>query len=212
MKLYDFGPAGSAKRVRMFLAEKKLDVPMVELNVREGEQYSEPYSSMNPFHCVPFLELDDGSVIAESVSICRYLDELHPEPSLFGHTPEQRATIDMWNRRIELDGYMPMLHAVRNQLPLFAGRVIPGTRSDLEQSPAVVERGQAMLHVLLGRIDPLITDRSFIAGETVSIADLTAWFTLNMADNMGMSLADNYPNMTRWYKEFSARDSVQAVS
>ena len=104
MKLYDFGPAASAQRVRMFLAEKGLEVPIVELNVRDDRQFQEPFTTMNPFHCVPFLELDDGTVIAESVSICRYLEELHPEPSLFGRGAVERATIDMWNRRVELDG------------------------------------------------------------------------------------------------------------
>ena len=99
MKLYDFGPAANAQRVRVFLAEKDIDVPVEQLNVREDRQFAEPYTSMNPFHCVPFLELDDGTVIAESISICRYLEELHPEPSLFGRTAEERAVVDMWLRR-----------------------------------------------------------------------------------------------------------------
>ena len=128
VKLYDFGPAANAKRVRMFLVEKGMTVPTVELNVRDGAQFEEPYTSMNPFHCVPFLELDDGTVIAESVSICRYLEELQPEPSLFGRDAAERAIIDMWSRRVELDGFMPALHATRNDVPLFAGRVVPGTR------------------------------------------------------------------------------------
>jgi len=209
MKLYDFGLAGSGKRVRVFLAEKNLDIPIVELNVRDGEQFKEPFNTLNPFHCVPFLELDDGSIIAESVSICRYLDELYPEPSLFGHTHQERATIDMWNRRIELDGYMPMLHAVRNQVPMFAGRVLPGTRTSLPQSPAVGERGQEMLKTLLGRVDPLMADRTFIAGDTVSVADITAWFMMNMAATINLELGDEFPNMQRWHTMFSARPSTK---
>ena len=126
MKLYDFGPAANSKRVRMFLAEKGLKLPTVELNVRDDEQFKEPFTSMNPFHCVPFLELDDGTVIAESISVCRYLEELHPEPSLFGRTSAERGIIDMWARRVELDGFLPLLHATRNDMPLFAGRVVPG--------------------------------------------------------------------------------------
>ena len=100
MKLYDFGPAASAKRVRIFLHEKGIQVPTVELDVRDGAQYKEPFTTMNPFHCVPFLELDNGTVIAESISICRYLEELNPTPSLFGQNSEERAVIDMWNRRV----------------------------------------------------------------------------------------------------------------
>ena len=84
MKLYDFAMAPNAQRVRIFLAEKGLEVPTEQLNIREDKQFVEPFTSMNPFHCVPFLALDDGTVIAESISICRYLEELHPEPPLFG--------------------------------------------------------------------------------------------------------------------------------
>ena len=125
MKLYDFELAPNAQRVRVFLAEKGLEVPTEQLNVRDDDQFVEPFTSMNPFHCVPFLELDDGKVIAESMSICRYLEELHPEPPLFGRTAEERAVIDMWLRRFELDAFIPMLHAVRNHVPMFAGRVVP---------------------------------------------------------------------------------------
>lgn len=209
MKLYDFGLAGSGKRVRVFLAEKNLDIPIVELNVRDGEQFKEPFNTLNPFHCVPFLELDDGSIIAESVSICRYLDELYPEPSLFGQSTQQRAVIDMWNRRIELDGYMPMLHAVRNQVPMFTGRVLPGTRNSLPQLPAVVDRGKDMLKTLLSRVDPLLANQTFIAGDTVSVADITAWFMMNMAATINVDFIDDYPNMRRWQTMFSARPSTQ---
>ena len=100
MKLYDFELAPNAQRVRVFLAEKGLEVPTQQLNVRDDDQFVEPFTSMNPFHCVPFLELDDGKVIAESMSICRYLEELHPEPPLFGRTAEERAVIDMWLGRL----------------------------------------------------------------------------------------------------------------
>ena len=210
MKLYDFGPAANAQRVRMFLAEKGLSVPLVELNVRDDKQFAEPFSSMNPFHCVPFLELDNGAVIAESISICRYLEELHPEPSLFGRTPEARALIDMWNRRVELDGFMPGLHAVRNSVPMFAGRVVPGTRTDLPQLPAMAERGREMLEVFLGRLEPLMGDREFIAGTEISIADLTGYFTLGMAGRLGVDVAGRYPEVHRWHRAISARPSAQA--
>ncbi len=209
MKLYDFPPAANGQRVRVFLAEKGLKVPTVELNVREGQQYKEPFASLNPFNCVPFLELDDGTVIAESVSVCRYLEELNPEPSLFGRDAVERATVDMWNRRIEIDGFMPILHAVRNHLPNFKGRVIPGTRSDLPQLPAIVERGQDMLKVLLGRIDPQLAKSEFIAGPTISIADITGFFMMNMAKNMEMDIKGLYPNVFRWHQALSKRPSTQ---
>ena len=209
MKLYDFAPAANAQRVRVFLTEKGLEVPIVELNVRDGAQYQEPFNSMNPFHCVPFLELDDGTVIAESVSVCRYLEELHPEPSLFGRNPEERAVIDMWNRRIEIDGFMPILHAVRNHVPFFKGRVIPGTRSELPQLPAMVERGKDMLKVLLDRVDPQLAKSEFIAGLAISIADITGYFMMNMANALEMDIEGPYPNVFRWHQALSTRPSTQ---
>ncbi len=210
MKLYDFGPAANSKRVRMFLVEKGLEVPTVQLNVRDDEQFKEPFTSMNPFHCVPFLELDDGTVIAESISVCRYLEELHPEPSLFGRTAAERGIIDMWNRRVELDGFMPLLHATRNDMPLFAGRVVPGTRTDLTQLPAMVARGQEMGHVFFERLEPQMQDNEFIAGADVSIADITAWFVINMANRFEMGMAERYPNIQRWHAMFSARPCAEA--
>ena len=210
LKLYDFGPAANSKRVRMFLVEKNMDVPIVELNVRDDDQFKEPYTSMNPFHCVPFLELDDGTVIAESISVCRYLEELQPEPSMFGRTAVERATIDMWNRRVELDGFMPILHATRNQVPLFAGRVVPGTRTDLPQLPAMVERGQEMLHIFLERLDPQLAGNQFVAGDEVSIADITCFFVINMANRFEMGVQERYPGIHRWHSEFSERPSASA--
>ncbi|MCG8694740.1 MAG: glutathione S-transferase family protein [Minwuiales bacterium] len=208
MILHDFGPAANGQRVRMFLAEKGLDIKTAELNVRDGAQYEEPYNSMNPFHCVPFLELDDGTVIAESVSICRYLEELHPEPSLFGRDAVERGVIDMWNRRVELDGFMPVLHAVRNHVPLFAGRVVPGTRTDLEQEPAIVERGKSMMKIFLARLDPQLAKNPFIAGDRFSIADITGHFALRATGLLEMDIEGEFPNVFRWQGEVAARPSV----
>ena len=210
MQLYDFGPAANSKRVRIFLAEKGVTIPIVELNVRDGAQFKEPFTTMNPFHCVPFLELDDGTVIAESISICRYLEELHPEPSLFGIDAADRAKIDMWNRRIELDGFMPALHAVRNTVPVFKGRVVPGTRTDLEQLPTMVTRGKEMLDILLARLEPQLGANTFIAGANISIADITCYFVINMANTIELDVESKYPNIFRWYENFSTRPSTQA--
>lgn len=211
MKLYDFGPAANAKRVRMFLVEKDMEVPTVQLDVRNGAQFEEPYDSMNPFHCVPFLELDDGTVIAESISVCRYLEEaVQPEPPLFGRGPKERAVVDMWNRRVELDGFMPALHATRNHVPMFAGRVVPGTRTDLPQLPTMVARGKEMLEIFLPRLDAQLADNEFTAGASVSIADITCFFVAGMAERFEMDLAGNWPHVHRWRTAFSARPSADA--
>ncbi len=209
MKLYDFELAANAQRVRVFLAEKGLEVPIEQLNVRDDDQFAEPFSSMNPFHCVPFLQLDDGTVIAESMSICRYLEELHPEPALFGRTAEERAVIDMWLRRFELDGFIPMLHAVRNHVPMFAGRVVPGTRTDLPQLPEMVTRGKEMMEIFLGRVEPHMAQNEFVAGPEFTVADITGFFTVRMTVPMEMDLATSYPAVAAWFAKVSARPAFQ---
>ncbi|MBR0751137.1 glutathione S-transferase family protein [Bradyrhizobium jicamae] len=209
MKLYDFGPAASAQRVRVFLAEKGLDLPTEQLNVREGAQYTPALTEMNPFHCVPFLELDDGTIIAESLSICRYLEELYPTPALFGRTSTERAVIDMWLRRFELDGLVPMLHAVRNSMPAFAGRVVPGTRNGLPQLPELVTRGREMLEIFLGRVEPHMTKNVFVAGSEFSVADITGFFALRSANTLKMDVETRYPAIAAWFAKISARPSFQ---
>lgn len=209
MKLYDFGPAANAQRVRVFLAEKGLEVPTRQLNVREDAQFAEPFTTMNPFHCVPFLELDNGTVITESMSICRYLEELHPEPSLFGRTAEERAFIEMWLRRFELDGFIPMLHALRNHMPMFAGRVVPGTRSDLPQLPAMVTRGKEMFEIFLGRVEPHMSRNDFVAGPRFTIADITAFFTVRLTQPLEMDINASYPAIAAWFAKISARPAFK---
>ena len=209
MKLYDFELAPNAQRVRVFLAEKGLEVPTEQLNVRDDDQFVEPFTSMNPFHCVPFLELDDGKVIAESMSICRYLEELHPEPPLFGRTAEERAVIDMWLRRFELDAFIPMLHAVRNHVPMFAGRVVPGTRTDLPQLPVMVTRGKEMMEVFLARVEPHMAQNEFIAGPDFTIADITGYFTVRMTNALEMDLTASYPAVTAWFAKVSQRPAFR---
>ncbi len=209
MKFYDFAMAPSSQRVRIYLAEKGLEIPTEQLNVREDEQFAEPFNSMNPFHCVPFLALDDGTVIAESVSICRYLEELHPEPPLFGRTAAERSVVDMWGRRFELDAFMPLLHALRNRLPNFAGKVVPGTRTDLPQSEAMISRGKEMAEVLFGRAEPHMAKNEFVAGAELTVADITAFFTLRMAYALEMDVAGSWPATHAWFQRVSARPAFQ---
>ena len=209
MKFYDFMLAPSSQRVRVYLAEKGLELPTEQLNVRDDEQFAEPFTSMNPFHCVPFLALDDGTVIAESMSICSYLEELHPEPPLFGRTAAERAVIDMWMRRFELDAFIPLLHALRNHLPNFAGKVVPGTRADLPQSEAMVSRGKEMAGVLFDRAEPHMAKNDFVAGPAFSVADITGFFTLRMAYALEMDIGASWPATHAWFQKVSARPAFQ---
>ena len=209
MKLYDFPQAANAQRVRVFMAEKGIELEKVELNVREDRQFAEPFNTMNPFHCVPFLELDDGTIIAESLAICRYLEELHPDPALFGTTAAERGVIEMWTRRFELDAFLPMLHAVRNHVPMFAGRVVPGTRTDLPQMPEMVRRGTEMMGIFLNRVEPHFAANAYVATDRFSIADLTGFFAIRMTKAVGMDISATHPNVTSWFERIAARPAFQ---
>ena len=207
MKLYTFAPAANALRVEMFLREKKLKLETISVNVREDELFKEPYNSMNPFNCIPFLELENGTIITETISICRYLDEQSNSSKLFGNDTEERAIIDMWNRRIELDGFLPLLHSVRNKTSFFKGKVVPGTRTSITQSPEIVERGIEMFDILLNRIEPHLSKNKFLLGDKFSIADITSHFMFNLSNMLKIDFGQKYKNVYRWKSDLEKRPS-----
>ena len=207
MKLYTFAPAANALRVEMFLREKELKLETISVNVREDELFKEPYNSMNPFNCIPFLELENGTIITETISICRYLDEQSNSSKLFGNDTEERAIIDMWNRRIELDGFLPLLHSVRNKTSFFKGKVVPGTRTSITQSPEIVERGIEMFDILLNRIEPHLSKNKFLLGDKFTIADITSHFMFNLSNMLKIDFGQKYKNVYRWKSDLEKRSS-----
>ena len=207
MKLYTFAPAANAVRVEMFLREKELKLETISVNVREDELFKEPYNSMNPFNCIPFLELENGTIITETISICRYLDEQSNSSKLFGNDTEERAIIDMWNRRIELDGFLPLLHSVRNKTSFFKGKVVPGTRTSITQSPEIVERGIEMFDILLNRIEPHLSKNKFLLGDKFTIADITSHFMFNLSNMLKIDFGQKYKNVYRWKSDLEKRPS-----
>ena len=207
MKLYTFAPAANALRVEMFLREKRLKLETISVNVREDELFKEPYNSMNPFNCIPFLELENGTIITETISICRYLDEQSNSSKLFGNDTEERAIIDMWNRRIELDGFLPLLHSVRNKTSFFKGKVVPGTRTSITQSPEIVERGIEMFDILLNRIEPHLSKNKFLLGDKFTIADITSHFMFNLSNMLKIDFGQKYKNVYRWKADLEKRPS-----
>tara|TARA_B100001540_G_scaffold301518_1_gene308059 strand:- start:105 stop:743 length:639 start_codon:yes stop_codon:yes gene_type:complete len=207
MILYNFSLAPNGQRVNAFLKEKNISIDSQEINVREGEQFKEPFQSMNPFNCIPFLKLDDGSIISESVSICKYLEEeLHPNPSLFGRTPKEKAYIDMWNRRLELDALLPLGHAARNKVAFFADRVLAGTRNDIKQSQDIVERGKQMADLLFKRINPHLEKNKFICGENFSIADITGHSIFVTCERLKFEISENFQNVLKWKSTLEKRE------
>ena len=210
MKLYDFAPAPNPKRVRMFLAEKGLSVPTVQVQLREGAQFAESYRKLDPFSLAPALELDDGAVVCESVAICRWFEETHPSPPLFGEGALERARVEMWNRRAELQGFLPVADVVRNTAPMFADRALPGFESGVPQIPELAARGRATFARFLRLLDPHLADNEFLAGENFSIADITAWIALRFGVRGELGIPEDCAHVRRWHDAVAARPSAEA--
>lgn len=210
MLLYDFALAPNPRRVRMFLAEKGIQVPMVQINIRERQQFAEDFRRKNPWCSVPLLELDDGTCIAESVAICRYFEDLQPEPSLMGRTPVEKAIIEMWNRRAEIDGLLAVGDVVRHSLPLFAGRSVAGVPDGFPQIPEVAEQGRRRWQLFLDRFEQRLAESRFVAGDSFTIADITTFITLEFAKRVELEVPPSYPNLRRFRDEVAARPSASA--
>lgn len=202
MKLYDAKAAPNPRRVRIFLAEKGLEIPTVQVDLAAGENRKPPFIDKNPMAGVPVLELDDGTWLAESVAICRYLEGLHPEPSLMGRDAREQGWIEMWNRRMESEVLIPIAQVFRNSHEFFKGRI--------QQVPAYGEACRAVATKRLEWLDQELAHRSFIAGEDYSIADTTALCGIDFGRVSGIKIAPDQKNLTRWHEAVSARASAKA--
>jgi glutathione S-transferase len=211
MRLFDFALAPNPRRVRMFLAEKSVEIPLVQVNTREREQFEPSFSAVNPLNAVPVLELDDGTCIAESVAICRYIEEVHPEPPLMGTDAKNKAVVEMWNRRMELVGYAAVAETVRNALPMFEDRGLSGVPGGVPQIPALVDRGKQTLGRFFGLLDRQLAENAFVAGEAFTIADITAFVTIEFAKRVDVEIpGSGADNVLRWQAEVAARPSASA--
>ena len=203
MKLYDFPGAPNPRRVKIFLAEKGIDVEIVHCDMTKGEHKTPAFLKKNPSGKIPVLELDDGTVITESQAICRYLEALHPEPSLFGRDPLQRAEIEMWDRRMELVIMNPLGQIARHSFAFFADK--------LTQVPAFAEAQRADVAGNLAWLDEELSDgRPFIAGDRFSVADITGMTALMIADFVQVAIPAALPHLSRWNEAIRARPSWAA--
>lgn len=202
MKLYDLKAGTNPRRVRIFLAEKGLMIPRVEVDMPGGENRREPYLAINPMGTMPVLELDDGTHIAESVAICRYFEELHPDPPLFGATPLERALVEMWNRRMELEIARPLQEAFVHLSPYWAGR--------REQVPEAGKLAQKTALARMAWLDGELAGRPYIAGERYTVADITAQCGLLLGKNTGTPIPAELKNLSRWFAEVTSRPTARA--
>ena len=209
MKLYDYARAPSPRRVRIFLAEKGLEVETVQVDLATGAQFGDDFRRRNPDCTVPVLELDDGQCISEAFAISDYLEAAYPEPPLLGHSAAERGEIVMWNVRIEQQGLMACMEAFRNSVKGLARRALPGT-DEVEQIPALAERGLQRAARFLDRLDAHLDGRDWIAGEHYSVADISALVFVDFAGWVKIAATEGRPALARWYEVVSSRPSAAA--
>ena len=203
MRLHQSPFAPNARRVRMFLAEKGIEIPHVFVDLAKLDQKTEAYTAVNPFQLIPALELDDGSVIVESIAICRYLEELNPEPSLFGTSARERAEIEMWQRLAELQLMLSIAQVFRHTHPAMKEMENP-------QVPqwAEVNRGRAL--TAMRRFNASLASRRFLAGERFSVADITGIVALDFTKPARLAIPEELTHLRRWREEVSSRPSAKA--
>ena len=210
MKLYQSDTSPNSRRVRIFLAEKGVSMPIVPVDLGAGEQFSDAYAAINPRRVVPTLMLDDGTAIGEVPAILCYLEETYPEPPLLGATPKTRALVAMWERRVELEGFASVMEAVRNAVPGLKNRAVAGPH-DYEQIPALVERNKQRVRNFYADFNARLADVAFVAGDEFSVADITAVVTVDFATkSAGLPMAEEHMALKRWYDSVSARASISA--
>ncbi|TIL58978.1 glutathione S-transferase [Mesorhizobium sp.] len=203
MKLFDGGRAPNPRRVRVFLAEKGLEIPLVPVDMGALEHREQPVSSRNPLQRLPVLELDDGTVITESVAICRYFEELHPEPALFGRGALGKALVEMWQRRMELNLLNSVSAAFRHVHPAMRGWEIP-------QIPEWGEANKPKAVEFLKFLDDELANREFVAGDAYSIADITGLIAIDFMKPARIKVPEDCANVLRWHQAISSRPSAAA--
>ena len=203
MKLYDYGQAPNPRRVRVYLAEKGIDVDLEEINILERQQKTPEFLTKNPLGSIPVLELDDGTCISESIAICRYFEALHPDPPLFGRTAKEIALVDMWLRRVELNVMGPVGQVWIHGHPL--------TAKLLKQIPDAADFGRMRAAAGYALLNTQLQETEFIAGDTYTIADVVALTTLDFATGLvGVPYAEDMTSLKRWHDQVAARPSAKA--
>ena len=209
MKLYDCQMAPNPRRVRVFLAEKGVDIPKTEVSIIEGENLKPEYLAVNPRGLLPTLELDDGNRIDETIAICRYIEETQPEPNLMGRDALEKARIESWQRHMEFDGLNPTGEMFRNSFDPFKNRGLPGLEN-VQAIPELAARGKAGVERFYERLEHRLSQSTYIAGERYTIADITALCVVDFASFAKMGIPEANTNTKRWHADVSSRPSAKA--
>ena len=203
MRIIETRTAPNPRRVRIFLAEKRIAVPFEEVEIMQGELRTREFADLNPWQRVPVLILDDGTAIAESVAICRYFEELQPEPALFGRGAVVRAQVEMWNRRMELGLFAAVAAVFRHLHPKMS-------RLEDPQISVWGEANKTKVAEMLALVDARLGEARFIAGEDFSIADITSLVAVDFMKAARLEPPRGLANVARWHREVSLRPSADA--
>jgi glutathione S-transferase len=203
MKLFDGGRAPNPRRVRIFLAEKGIEVPLVPIDMGALEHRKQEVSKRNPLQRLPVLELDDGAILTESVAICRYFEELYPEPALMGRGALGKAQVEMWQRRLEFNLFSAVANAFRHVHPAMKEWEVP-------QIPAWGEANKPKAVEFLKLLDAELAGREFAAGDEYSIADITGLVALDFMKPARIQIPEEMTNVLRWHRAIASRPSAAA--
>ncbi|MDE2579890.1 MAG: glutathione S-transferase [Hyphomicrobiales bacterium] len=203
MLLYDSKFAPNPRRVRMFLAEKGVSVPTQAVDLGKLEQKQDSFRAINPIQRIPALQLDDGTVISESIAICRYFEEMHPQPPLFGRNALEKALVEMWQRRLEMHFLLPIAMVFRHTHPAMREMENP-------QIPLVAETNAPRVAEFLEYFDSHLQNSRFSAGDEFSVADITGIVAFDFMRPARLTAPAHLTNLQRWREEVAARPSASA--
>ena len=208
MKFYDCQPAPSPRRVRIFIAEKGIELETIEVDLANNEQLGAEFRKINADCTVPVLELADGTRLTEIFAICQYLDEMFPEPPLMGVSTIERALVTMWNTKIEHQGIAAMAETLRNRVKGMKGRALTGP-DDFEQIPELIERGRRRFGIFMDKMDRQLKDSEFVVGDALTIADISLLVAIDFAARSKISIEEEMVDLGRWYDVVSQRPGAQ---
>jgi glutathione S-transferase len=203
MKLYDSKLAPNPRRARIFLAEKGISVPTEQIDIAAQQHKTPEYAAINPLQRMPALMLDDGTIITESIAICRYFEMLHPEPPLFGVGPKDSALVEMWNRRAEINFFANVAAVFRHTHPAMKELEVP-------QVPAWADANRPRVAWFLEMLDGELANREFIAGDRYTVADITMQVAADFMKPARLAMPEGVANVKRWHVAVSARPSAGA--
>jgi glutathione S-transferase len=207
MKLYTWGPAPNPRRVRMFVAEKGIELPVED--VGERAELKAEFLSRSTHRLAPMLELDDGTLLGEAAAICRYLEALHPQPPLFGRDPREAALIDMWERKSEFEGLQAVAEVFRNTLPVFEDRGLGGYDVAIPQIPALIERGKLRVNAFYRKLEAQLAGHTFVVGDALSMADITALCAVDFGRRMKIEIPQACVQVRGWHARLLERPSAK---